>query len=200
MPVCTFTGSRGVSYGCDDAEVVLLSDSTSYYFSLNYDLRIVRCPIGKSNPDIFEHNSTAGLTSAYSTLTGQMLANGLVRFRCSVHDHTGPGWSYRHTCSTSGVETIQPDAKCRTIYVDITMASSDRGATVYEGCLDARCEPGCEPRSLPFHVLGVDEEPPVWTSSVNFSADGLTFWFNDLDGRLIAMRINQNLEVLDIRR
>jgi hypothetical protein len=200
VPVCTFTGSEGTSYGCDASPAGVLVDSTSFYFLLEWDRSIVRCPIGTSNPRIFEYDSIAGLTDAYSVLSGQMLANGLVRFVCGVHEHAGPGWSYRYTCSTSGIQTVQPDPKSDSIYVDIPTSGSASGVPTYRGRLDARCYDSCAPGSVSFHVLGDEAQTPVWISPVNFSADGLTFWFNDLDGGRIAMRIDKNLEVLAIRR
>jgi hypothetical protein len=198
--ICLFTGSEGISRGCESYAAAVLVDSTSYYIMLDYNRRILRCPIGTSNPNIFRYDDDGGLEDAHGVLFAQMLANGLVRFVCGVDDRTGPGWSYRYTCSTSGIRTIQPDPKSDAIYVDITSAGPDSAATTYRGFVDARCDPGCAPRSVSFHILGADEETPTWTSAVDFSPDGLSFWLSDLDARRVAIRINQNLEVLDIRR
>jgi hypothetical protein len=200
VPVCTFTGSQGVSSGCEDVPVRVLVDSTSFYFQLEWNRSVVRCPMGTSNSRIFEKDSYGESSGIYGFLYGQMLANGLVRFECVVQDSSGPGWSYRYTCSTSGIQTIQPNPKSRAIYIHIPGATRESGGPLYEGCLSASCEPGCAPSSTSFYLLGDEAQTPMWTSPVNFSADCRTLWFNDRDGGRIAMRINESLEVLEIRR
>jgi len=199
-PVCAFTGSRGASYGCEDVPAKVLVDSTSFYFQLDWNHSIVRCPVGTSSSRIFKEDSYGLSSSAYGTVYGQMLANGLVRFLCAVRESAGPGWNYRYTCSASGVQTIETDPKSGAIFVHIPVASGDGASTLYGGHPEVRCEPPCAPRSVTFYRWGDEAETPVWTSPLDFSADGRTFWFDDRDGGRVAMRVNERLEVVDIRR
>jgi hypothetical protein len=166
---------------------------------LEHERRILGCPVG-ANPELFRYGDDGGLYYAEGVLYGQMVTNGLVRFVCAVDELEGPGWSYSVTCSPTGIRTIQPGAKGGSIYVDITSTGSDPTGTTYRGRIEARCDPGCAPRKVSFHVLGASEEPPLWTSTLEFAPDGLSFWFLDFEGKWVAMRITAYLEVLEIRR
>jgi hypothetical protein len=207
VPVCAFTSGRGDATGCEASPSSVVADSASFYFVLDYSQSIVRCPKGISYSHVFENDNAAGpLERGFSErgfsdiLYGQTLSNDLIRFVCKTSTETSH-WDFRFTCSTNGIQTIQPMLKDGNLYIDVPMASSDSGTTTYEGRLDGYSSaPDFAARSIVFHTLGADTQMTVWTSPVSYAADGKTLWFNDLNGQQILIRLDTNFEVIDIQR
>lgn len=202
VPVCAFTSGRSDATGCEASPPSVVADLASFYFVLDYSQSIVRCPKGTSNSNVFENDNAAGPRESFSTdvLYGQTLSNDLIRFVCETSKEPSH-WDFRFTCSTNGIQTIQPMLKDGNLYIDVPMASSESGTAIYEGRLDAySTAPGTAARSIAFHTLGADTQTTIWTSPVSYSADGKILWFNDLNGQQIMIRLDANFEVIDIQR
>ena len=202
VPVCAFTSGRSDATGCEASPPSVVADSASFYFVLDYSQSIVRCPKGKSNSHVFENDNAAGplVPGSFDVLYGQTLSNDLIRFVCKT-SNAPSHWDFRFTCSTNGIQTIQPMLKDGNLYIDVPMASSESGTATYEGRLDAYSSaPDFAARSIAFHTLGAGTQATVWTSSVSYSADGKMLWFNDLNGQQIVIRLDANFEVIDIQR
>jgi hypothetical protein len=178
----------------------VFQDCASTYFVLDAGQRIMRCPVGTSNAHVFQNDDVGPPGPTFNVLSGQTLANGLVRFVCVALDHTGPDWSFRFTCSTSGIQTVQPSAKAGVIYVKIPVANARSGVTLYEGRLSTWCLLNDEESSITFRPLNGDEGSPTWTSPVRCSAANRTFSFTDLAGAPVEVRVNDDYEVVEIHR
>jgi hypothetical protein len=216
VPVCTLTGGgsyldnyQGDLYlteydGCPDSSVEVTMDSGYYYFVVNHDQSVIRCPIGVPNARVFEDVHARTYDWIVDTLDGQTRSNGLIRFVCKTDQYMPSDYSYRTTCSSSGIRTGQPDLKSGSLYVLFPKQGSDVGTIAYEGviagysCFGGSSPADC-PRSVSFYTVKDGKRTELGTQPLGFSSDHKTLSFNDMSGRSVTIILDDFFEVTDVR-
>ena len=215
VPVCTLTGGgsyldnyQGDTYlteydGCPDSSVDVTMDSGYYYFVVNHDQSVIRCPLGVPNARVFEDVNARTYDWIVDTLDGQTRSNGLIRFVCKTDQYTGSDYSYRATCSSSGIRTGQPDLKSGNLFVLFPKQGSDVGAIAYEGVIASYAcvglSPDYCPKSISFYTVNDGTRTELGTQPLGFSSDRKTLLFNDLSGRSVTIILDDSFEVSNVQ-
>jgi hypothetical protein len=171
-------------------------DSTGAYFAVDWDEGIVQCPIGAVDSYVFESPGVYTEGDRIDTLSGQILANGLIRLVCKTDNFTGSGWYYDYTCSTNGIQTILPCLKAGSFWVVFPATATDAG---YEGRIDGIKDvcSSTNDKGISFTSTSGDNVA-LGTRPITCSADGNAFWFEDLSGREVEITLASD-QVVDVQ-
>lgn len=201
VPICTFaSGDHIDASGCQSRSVGVYMDSTSTYFAINYDNSIVQCPDGTVGRRVFESSGTYIGGDRTETLSGQILANGLIRLVCTTANRTGNGWYYNVTCSANCIQTIQPCPKAGSFFVEFPETGTDAGTRGYEDYIDGYVTcPNCPAKSMHYTSTS-GNNAAHGTQPITYSAEGKTFWFDDMSGHLVTITLDAYYQVIDVQR
>ena len=200
VPLCTFPppANQFETWDCQSSPVSVYKQQTVTFLASS---DVLQCAEGPMASVALGQVGQAYRNSKEETVSGQVLAKGLVRLTCTSESSEGYIGTYNVTCSTNGLQIIQPYAKANVLYVEFP-----EGEVVpagYEGWLGPylACSidgPGCAANIV--YTSKSADNASLGTQTVTHSSDGRTFWFNDLSGRQVTISINDKYEVIDVER
>lgn len=196
VPLCTFPPAiHPDASDCQGSPVMVYSNQTVTYFEAS---NTAECAEGSMAPMVLAQVGDVYGTGRAEIVTAQVLANGMVRLTCATENRVGNDWCYNFTCSANGLQTIQPNPKAGTLFVEFPELEG------YEGRLDGYSwctfnELECANRNI-VYTSKFGDNASVGTEPVTYSADGKTFWFNDLSSHRVTISIDDNYQVTDVQR
>jgi hypothetical protein len=213
VPVCNCRRSEleGIGHFCSNANVTVYGDGTNYYIVPDIDQRIIRCPMDASDSGLL---ATDTWSNAKATVAGQhvlyyqMVANGLLGFRCDELDNYGPSYRHRYFCSFTGVQIYESDPKGDELVVIFPDSGAGHGSAGYVGAISPYwCLSDCSSCSITFYPRPADGSASLnragdlGTHPITCSSDLQTLTFNDLDGLPLSIQVlPQSNSVVDVRR
>jgi len=210
VPVCTYTGGKpGWVSGCSMFPVRLFMDAGSYYFVTTESPGIIQCP--RDKPEAAIQLSTGTYTGvAQESLSVEVLAGGLVHFRCRTDEPNGPGFSHDILCSYTGIQIIPIDKGHFRICLEFPGTESTPGAAGYFGWLpydEIRSPPECNDTGVSPQIdyTSISGYPGV-TSSLGsqpvtcaISNGSKTLSFKDLLGQPVTIVLGGVYGVINVR-